>query len=155
MKFKRGNVVEKIEPGLYIYWPVVTEVEQMPVARQTVNLVTQHLTTKDGVPIVISLMVIFRIQDIVKAVVETWDFMDTIGDVALEATVHSVLTRDWAELKQNYDVVQKELTRTVRSALYPYGVKVELAAITDMTTAQMVAVIGNTAGSPIPPAPQT
>ena len=143
VKFKRGSIVEKIEPGLYVYWPAVTEVETMPVARQTVNLVTQRLTTKDGVPVIFSLMVVYRIQDIVKAVVETWDFTDTIGDVALEAALHSVLTRTWEELKTNYDQVQKELTRTVRSALYPYGVKVEYAAITDMASAQMIAVIAN------------
>lgn len=144
VRFRRGKIVCVIEPGLYIYWPIVTEVESLPVKRQTVNLPTQTLKTKDNIAVAVNLVVVYEINDIERALVDTWDVEQTIGDIALAADVELVTGNpvEWLTANIAGDV-QRELTRRCRSELHPYGVRVVKAFLSDFAEATVIRLLGN------------
>lgn len=150
VKFRRGKVVVPIKPGIYFYWPIVTEVSLLPTARRTINLESQTLTTKDNDCVTVSVVVIYRIVHIVKALVDTEDIEDTIGDVALRGTVRAITERRFNDIRANLsDEVKKEITRSCRSALNPFGVKVLDCNIIDFAKTSTYRIVGHGGSIPI------
>lgn len=135
--FKRGKTIKPIGPGLHWYWPLVTEYYTTAVVRQTQNLPIQSVVTRDRVAVAISGIIVYRIKDAVAALARTFDFNDTLKDIAMTAIVPYVCSRD-------YDVIiteiqngtaQETLTKLVRRALRKYGVAVTAVGLTDFTEA--------------------
>lgn len=144
IRFRRGKIVRVIEPGLYIYLPITTEVESLPVKRQTVNLPTQTLKTKDGTSVAVNVVVVYEITDIERALVDTWDIEQTISDVALVADVEIVTNNTLEWLTTNIaGEVEKALTRRTRSELHPYGVRVIKAFLSDLCDAHVLRLLSN------------
>src|SRR4051812_4540810 len=83
IKWKWGSTVLELAPGIHWYWPFVSEVENHPIARQTISLPTQTLFTKDHKQVAIGAIVTYRISDIVLAVGEkNYDFYETMRDTS-------------------------------------------------------------------------
>lgn len=143
VKFRRGKHVRVIQPGLYCYWPVVTEVTLLPTNRRTINLESQTLTTRDNATITVSCVVVYRIEDVVKAIVDTEDVEDTIGDVALRAATKVLTHTKFAEIRQGINTtVKRDITRGCRSALHPFGAKVLECDLVDFAETSVYRVIG-------------
>ena len=124
-----------------MYWPLVTEVREFPVARQTLNLASQRLTTKDGKSIVVSAVVVYRICDIEKALVESFDLDITVSDVALMSCVGVVTSRTAEELFQEIEgKAQDDLTAKCFEALEPYGAEVIKAGFTDAALCRVLSI---------------
>lgn len=147
VKFKRGKHAIEIKPGIVWYWPIVTEVDIIPVARQTHNLPTQALMTQDGKKVVVSGVVVYKIKDIVKTMARNWDVSDTINDITMVAITHVITKHDFKYLMEHItDDIQDKLTRETRSKLRMYGVQVYRTALTDFSTALVIKNIGGTGG---------
>ena len=86
VRFRHGKKPEALLPGLRVFWPLVTEVDVIPTARQTHNLPTQALTTSDGKKVVVSGVVVYRIKDIVATMARNWDVSDTLNDISMVAS---------------------------------------------------------------------
>ena len=142
VKFVGGSKIVELKPGLHFYWPITTEVEVMPVARQTHNLVTQTLMTKDKQSIVIGAVVIYEINNIVDALSNNWDVSDTISDVTQMAVVNVVNTWNFEELADQLGAkVENELTIETRKRLKPYGVAVHRCGVSDFSKCRVHRVI--------------
>ena len=123
--------------------PLLTEVAVIPVARQTLNLVTQSLLTKDAKQVAAGAVVVFAIGDPVAALSRTWDVSDAIQDVTQTAVAEVVTGRTLDDLLANVTgSVQTDLTRVTRRKLKPYGVRVYRAALTDFSLCQTINVNG-------------
>jgi len=132
VRFRHGKSPQPLPPGLRIYWPLVTEVEVIPTARQTHNLPTQALMTSDGKKVVVSGVVVYRVMDIVSTIARNWDVSDTINDISMVAITKIITTHTLEHLLHHLnDEVQEKLTRETRKKLRRYGVSVYLAAVTD------------------------
>src|SRR5688572_16869595 len=100
VKWRSGAQPVPMGPGLHVYWPLVTDVEVIVTARQTDNLATQVLTTKDGQRVVVGVVVVYRIADVVQAIGErNWDHASTIADVTQAAIVSVIAGATLAELR--------------------------------------------------------
>lgn len=142
VKFVGGSKIVELKPGLHFYWPITTEVEVMPVARQTHNLLTQVLMTKDGKSIVIGAVVIYEINNIVDALSNNWDVSDTISDVTQMAVVNVVNGWDFADLQKELGAkVENELSIETRKQLKPFGVKVIRCGVSDFSLCRVHRVI--------------
>lgn len=145
VRFRRGKFASELKPGLHIYWPIVTEVEIIPVARQTHNLPSQSLVTRDGKKVVVGGVVVHAIKDIVAALSNNWDVSDTIDDITMCAITQVITSHDYQYLLTNLTgAVQMELTRVTRRKLSAFGVKVYRTALTDFSTCLVIKNIGNT-----------
>lgn len=132
VKFKPGGRIVLLRPGhLYWYWPITTSVVTLETRRQSVE-VEQTLTTKDGFSVSVYTVVVYTVDDVEKALVETTDFDDTIEEMAQKGTVKAVMAREFVTILESLvegTEMRNELTRGSRSALHPFGVKVEEAFI--------------------------
>ena len=143
VRFKHGKNPKPIYPGLCVYWPLVTEVEVIPVARQTHNLPSQSLLTKDGKKVVVGGVVVYSIKDIVATLSKNWDVADTINDITMCAITHVITQHQFQYLVDHItDAVQAELTRETRRKLSAYGVRVYRTALTDFSTALVIKTMG-------------
>jgi regulator of protease activity HflC (stomatin/prohibitin superfamily) len=149
LRFRRGKIVKEIKPGLCVYLPLITEVDIIPVARQTHNLPSQSLLTKDGKQVVVGGVVVYSIKDVVACLSRNWDVADTINDITMLAIAEVVTKHAIAHLLDHLtDDVQGELTRVTRRKLSPFGVRVYRTALTDFSTCMTIRNVGG--GSLIP-----
>lgn len=136
VKFKPGGKIEILKPGhLYMYWPVTTKVVTMPIKRQTIKF-GQRLTTADDISVQVYTTVVFTVDDVIKALVETDDFDDTVAEVGEKISVKPIMSRDFEQVRKDMaesNDMRNEVTRNARSILSDFGLTVLDAFISDMT----------------------
>lgn len=151
VKFLPGGRVKVIKPGMYIYWPVTTSVEMIPIRRQSIE-VQQELTTKDQVTVMVKTVIVFSIDDVMKALVETSDFDDTIEEMGQKGTVKAVMGRDFEQVLVDMVTgsdIRNEVTQGARSALRPFGVKVEDSFISSFAKSKVFSLMGDSVAYPL------
>lgn len=128
-----GIEVSEIKPGLYWYWPVTTRVYVVPVVRQSVDLPGQSLCTSDGKSLLVSITLIYTIEDVTAALTHNYDVGDTIKEIGTAATVKSIVRRKWSEIRSALGdgTIDRELKTAARKLLRSYGVAIIDARITD------------------------
>ncbi len=140
--FRRGKHIICLVPGLHIFWPFWTTVTVRAAVRQTDNLPTQALQTKDNKTIVVGGMVRYRIIDVRKAVAETFDLDTAIIDESLAVICEYIVERDFTEVRGNRQKSNTAITKKIRTALKTYGVEVERAQLTDLSTCMTLCHLG-------------
>jgi regulator of protease activity HflC (stomatin/prohibitin superfamily) len=146
VKFVRGSRPVLLTPGLHFYWPLVTEVKAWVVARQSVNLPTQTVTTRDGKVIAVGGLLIFRIEDAMPLIAHTWNADQTIRDISA-GVFHAVCSQaEWGELQMaSHDgTLNRTLKKELRRRLSRFGVRVLDALLTDLAPCRVLKVIQTT-----------
>lgn len=139
LRFKKDGSTVVILPGFQWYWPVFTEIELLPVVRQSSNLPPQSLISKDGMVVAASLVVTYKIDDIGVALGENWEVEKSIEDIGSAAAVKTIASREFKELAENLDgLIGKELTESCRKLLRPFGVRVLKVHVTDFAPATVI-----------------
>lgn len=153
VKFVYGRKVKRMGPGVHIFWPLVTEILQLPTARTTHNLVTQTLLTKDGRQVVVGVVVVYSITDVVLALSEVWDVSDAVSDIAQCAVVGVMAGNDFDIIVKGIcSDIEQELTKATRERLKTFGIKVHKCSITDFSPCQVYRVISDSP-TPVPLVP--
>lgn len=145
VKWKYGRKVSELKPGLRVYWPLVSEVDSIVVARQTLNLPVQVLMTHDKKQIVVGCLIVYRIKDVVLAIGErNYDVDATVRDVTQAAIVEVCSNSTLDDLLEGVaGDVEKALTMTTRKRLRQFGVFIHRVAITDFSTCKTFKLITN------------
>jgi regulator of protease activity HflC (stomatin/prohibitin superfamily) len=135
-----GAKAKELAPGLHWWWPLTTEVVEIPVARQTVNLPIQGLVTSDGKQVAISGVVVYSIRSAMDAIVKNYDHEETLGDVAMTAIAEVVLGNTYEQLMSHVrdGTLEKELSKRARSRLKRFGFQVDRCALTDITPCRSI-----------------
>lgn len=141
--FVRGKTIKKINPGIFIYWPFWTEIMTYPVVRQSINLPSQNLTTKDDLAVSASAICIYKVHNIIAALAEQWDLNETIRDLAMAAVRDSVCSLTFKEISEHRKNIDDTLTKKCKDILDPYGVAILSASLTDFTKTTVYSVIDN------------
>lgn len=149
---------KRIRPGFRLYWPPIQRPMVHPVKRDTLNLEPQTLpgSTSEPIGITISVTVVYTISDIMKALVDTYDFMSTIKDRAQAGVIEACVSKSIQELTEKHQKINASLTRKIRAALAPFGVAVEAAFMSDFHLTNMHRIHGGTQFIPMemnPPTP--
>lgn len=141
VKFKCGKKLVLVEPGLMMYWPLVTEVLHIAVVRQTINLPTQRLVTKDGKRVVASAVVVFTISDPIQAVGLSWDWEETIRDISMASVAAIITGGEYDSLVSTLSrELRVDLTNECRLQLKKYGIRVQKCLLTDFCPANVIAL---------------
>ncbi len=138
VRFVWGKNVKKIEPGFYFYWPFTTEIELYPVVRQTSRLPTQCLMDAEDHPVVVGAVLVYEIDDIIKALSEVMDIDETIEDISLATIKGFIVDKSLKGLSKRYMEIDKELTKSLRIKLKPYGVKVLNVYLSDCSGTKVI-----------------
>lgn len=144
VKWRFGRWVKEMTPGWHWIWPLTTDYEIIVTARQTNHQPGQALTTKDKKQIVVSILVVFSVKDIVKAIGEqNWDVGTTVNDITQAATVDVITKWNLDDLLENVsDKVKQELTDEVRKQLRCFGVYVHRVCLTELSVCRVFKLIG-------------
>lgn len=143
VKFVRGSRVVPIGAGLHVYWPLTTKFIRLAVATQTLDLRPQKLTTADDKTVIVGGLISYEIEDIKKALADTWNVDATIKDASLRAVTRTVLSLSWDELKSKArkGTLDTILRNEARKALEPYGVRVLEMSLTDLATTRVYSLV--------------
>lgn len=130
VKWKFGFEVIELKPGVHWYWPLVSEVVQYPVARQTLKLDPQTLMTADRRRVVARGIVVYCIVDILAALgKQNFDVDDTIADFS-QSCIYDLVTGCTLEEVLESDH-SDEMSEAAQEALKEYGVEIEQVKFTD------------------------
>lgn len=133
-------------PGLHFYWPAVSQIKQWTVARQSINLATQTITTSDDKTVAVGGILIFRIVDVLEIVANTWHPDDAIRGVAA-GVVHDVCSAgSWHALKaaKCSGALKRDMLEALRDRLRPFGVVPIDAPLTDFALTRVLKVMQTT-----------
>lgn len=131
-----------LSPGWYLYWQVWSEPRVYPVKRTTLDLPTQTLVTKDGHTVLVSAVVIYYVENIEMALVETYDFESDITNASRGAVKEVITDADLQSLMAQKDI-DVRLTRNVRSDLRAFGVRVERVFLSDFSPCRVYRLVGD------------
>lgn len=142
VKFVRGRIVKKLHP-LDVYWPLVTTYDTYPVVRQTDNLVTQTISTKDDRTVAVGGMIVYEVTDVVKLLTTVHNAISTVQDIALTAIHDVCCNMTWDELKaeQRKGTLDTKLRKATEKQLAEYGVRVIKCMLTDLAQTRVLKVI--------------
>lgn len=144
VRFRRGAEVSILEPGLHVFWPIVTKVQTVNVARQTLNLSTQTITTQDGDAIIVSGIVVYTIDNVVRYLVENENAASGMDEVTCAAVRDVLLGRTFAEIQEasKGNALDADLRHAARRRLASFGVKVESCRLTDLARTRVLSLQG-------------
>jgi regulator of protease activity HflC (stomatin/prohibitin superfamily) len=140
VKWSLWREPKEMKPGVRIYWPLITDIEVIVAARQTINTPTQSLMTEDGQTVVAGGVIIYHINDVVQAIgKQNWSPEATAGDIAQAALVEVISGHTLDYILENISgKIEKELTDRCRKQLRQFGVYVGRAALADFSTVRQL-----------------
>jgi len=144
IRYRNGSEVRILEPGRRIYWPLVTKVHVVNVMRQVLNLSTQTLTTLDGKAVIASGVLVYRIVDVEKYLVDNNDADAGIDEVTCAAVRDVLIGLSLAEIQaaRKGHALDQQLGKRARKFLSPFGVRVEYCRLTDFAASNVLSVQG-------------
>jgi regulator of protease activity HflC (stomatin/prohibitin superfamily) len=134
VKWVRGKHVKLLKPGLHVYWPLVTDVEVLVTARQTLAVPDQVMVTKDNKKVVVKTLVVYKIPDPVKAIGKmNWDVDTTVNDLTQSAVARVIATHTCEEIMAGIrdESLTKTLTKETRRELRQFGVHITRCKLVD------------------------
>ncbi len=150
VKWRFGKWVKEMKPGWHWIWPLTTDYEIIVTARQTNHQPGQALSTRDKKQVVVSVLVVFSVKDVVRAIGEqNWDVGTTVNDITQAATVEVVTRWNLDDLLGKVSgKVKEELTEEVRKQLRQFGVYVHKVCLTELSPCRVFKLVGQSGTSP-------
>jgi regulator of protease activity HflC (stomatin/prohibitin superfamily) len=132
IKFKwNGDVTEEM-PGVRFYWPITTEVEEITVVRQPLNIKPFSLVTKDNIPVVVDATIVYKIIDPVQFISENWDSHTAISE-AVSASLRNLLSKKTFKEIQESEDIEDELTQIAQEDTEDFGVEIYYCRLQNFT----------------------
>lgn len=131
VKWSLWKEPKEMKPGIRVYWPLISAIEVIIVARQSFNTPREPLQTSDGIEVVAGGVVVYNINDVVQAIGKlNWSPEDTAQDI-VQAVLADVVTSHTHEelLSELSGKIEEEITEKCRKQLRKYGVYVERAGL--------------------------
>lgn len=148
IKYVRGNTLVLIKPGLFIYWPLTTEYELVPIATQILNLSMQTLLTADNKTIVCDGCLCFEIKDVVKFLVDNYDSGECLNQITLAAIRNVIINHTFEELKTVRNVIDEDLTKEARKLIEDqFGVRINYVKLVSLSSARVLNLVGGLSNS--------
>lgn len=132
IKFKwNGDVGEEL-PGMRFYWPITTEVEEITVVRQPLDIKSFSLVTKDNIPVIVDATVIYKIVDAVQFMSENFDSYTAVSE-AVSASLRNILCqKTFKEIQESVDI-DDELTENAQEDTEDFGVEIYYCRLQNFT----------------------
>lgn len=126
-----GPYHRTLKPGFH--WMIPFGVERAisdEVVARVINLSSQSLTTRDGVPVVVAGAVTMSIHNIRKATLSVKTVEQAVSDSCCGVIGQAVGDTDWIAL--NEDAFVDTLTEKCRAYAKKYGITIERVQLTDL-----------------------
>lgn len=149
VKYVNGWKVVELKPGRHIYWPIMTPIETCAVVRQVLNLPTQILETKDGVPVAAGVVIEYTIENAVRFLAECENGYEAVGNIAMAALRQIVISHNYEDLRGDGHELDTLLTRATQGYLTAYGVRVKKTRLSDCARVRPLHITGGNSSNPV------
>ena len=134
---------------LCFYWPLWTEIELIPIRRQTLNLANQSLVTCDDPPIEITCsgIVVYEISDPLIAITSVRELDCAIADLALAEIRRSLYGQpyDCITAGTQLNGLELAMTKSLGETLDEFGIRVINVFLSDLSTCRVFRHVGDSA----------
>lgn len=132
--FRLGRVTSGAKgPGLFFIIPLIDRMVKVNLQTLAVNVPSQEVITRDNVTVRVDAVAYFNVVDPIRAVINIQNYLFATTQVA-QTTLRSVCgTAELDELLSERDRLNAEIQRIVDDLTEPWGVKVTLVEIKDVT----------------------
>ncbi|MGI9018893.1 MAG: slipin family protein [Euzebya sp.] len=132
--FRLGRVVSGAKgPGLFFIIPIIDKMVKVNLQTVTVNVPSQEVITRDNVTVRVDAVAYFNVVDPVRAIINIQNYLFATSQVA-QTTLRSVCgTAELDELLSERERLNGQIQRIVDELTEPWGVKVTLVEIKDVT----------------------
>lgn len=124
-----GHYHRTAEPGFHWKIPFVDEFNHQNVSVTTMRLPEQTLTTDDGISVVASAMVRFRIKDVRPYICECTDQADILIDSAMGVILKAIGEAKYEDLVKL--LPHEKVATAIRRKVHRYGFEIEEVTFTD------------------------
>ena len=136
-----GKYVKSIDPGWYIYWPLIQEMSVIAVMPQVKDVRVQSVWSLDRVDLCIGLAVKYRIKDAVAAQLEVQDYDESLQNSVLTACVEYIGNIDMKEIC--VDDMNISLTTALQAKARGWGIDIQAVGLTDIGRTKNIRLLGN------------
>jgi len=123
-----GATHKVLNSGYYIYLPIIHSIRTGYITRQELDLPEQLLQSVDGHTMLVSASIVYRISDIVEALIKTQDYESTVTEAAQRAIKSFVSTNTLNVVVSDHDCDQ--LLKLTQDIVTEYGIIVDSVFIT-------------------------
>lgn len=135
-----GKFKKVISPGFGFCYPFgIDQILAENVVLETINVGPQSLTTKDGIGIVVSSIITFKIEDVKTFLLEVEGRNNAIEDCSYGAISGFFLTKTWDSLFE-LDL-SNELSKIVRRSAKKYGVDIISVQLCDFSRCRSLRLV--------------
>ena len=130
--FRFGHIRPLYGAGVRVVLPLIDSLQRVDLRVVTLTIPPQDVITKDNVPARVNAVVLFRVQDPLKAVMEVENYAVATSQIA-QTTLRSLLGRvDLDTLLAHRDELNQELRSVIDTQTEPWGIEVSVVEIKDI-----------------------
>ncbi|MEZ4735776.1 MAG: SPFH domain-containing protein [Caldilineaceae bacterium] len=131
--FRLGRVIKAKGPGLFFIIPIVDQMIRVDLRVVTLDVPTQETITLDNVTVKVNAVCYFRVIDPIAAVINVSNYLLATQQIA-QTTLRSVLGQsELDELLAQRDDINRRLQQIIDDQTEPWGVKVSVVEIKDLS----------------------
>jgi len=136
-----GKYNRTVGPGLHLIYPFGIEEEMYDtVVRTTSYLETQTVTTSDGKAVNITAILVYKIGNIKRWLLEVDDAEDALHDMTYGIISELAETKTWAEVMK--PAFMDEVTELVQEEAITWGARVEAVKLSDRVASKSLRLMG-------------
>lgn len=124
VRFWCGADKAELDAGLYMFVPFFGRIEVLDTQPDVLRLANQDLTTKDGVPVSVSVNVLYEIHDARAAFVKVQKVTDNIADECRSSVAQAVRATTFADLLATQSDVENSIADGVAEVAGEWGVQI-------------------------------
>lgn len=136
-----GKYHRTVKPGLH--WMIPFNIEEIAydtVVRTTSYLDVQSVTSKDGKPVNINAVLVYKIGNIKRWLLEVDDAEDALHDMTYGIITELAETKTWEEIMK--PAFMEEVTEMVQEEAITWGARVEAVKLSDRVTSRSLRLLG-------------
>ena len=126
LRFTIGRASNRLGPGLHFFVPFLQTMRQLPSRARTLDLPAQRVITQEGLVFQADANMIYRVEDIKKALIEVDDLQKAMLQM-LGLSVQEVLRGASRSHIRDTEQLNQELHKALQARLSLWGVHVEAA----------------------------
>lgn len=130
--FRWGKYHGVKDPGFTLFLPFIDRWDMVDTRVQTVNLPKQEMLTKECVTVTVNAILLYRINDCSKAVINVSNAMYAVLEIAQTTLRDTIGESELDELLANREELNARLLKMIDKATDPWGVKVETVEVKDV-----------------------
>lgn len=140
VRLRFGRYKSTLGPGLHWQIPLVDHILSVTTVTNTLRLMDQNLTTKDGTDMAVSGIVTFRVTDPKVFLLEVEGGGEAIADTTYAAVAEWVSSQDRATVvnPENWSKLESKVRRAAKA----YGIDVLRFSFADQTRAKALRLLG-------------